>query len=526
MASDARRSERIGRALGQWVRGEVLWDEQVLNRYSTDLSIYQICPLVVVIPRDVEDVVAALHFAREEGIPLTPRGGGTSTAGSALGRGIILAFPRTGPLNRILEFDEVDGEARATVEPAVVHDDLQAFLRARGLYLPADPSSGAVCLLGGNVATKASGPHALRHGSIDRYLRHVEFVTAAGEVVDTARGETIPTRIRDGVLALRADVLADVEAVQRLEARKDMKLASGYNLFTFVRQGSAGELVAQLMVGSVGTLGVITRATLRAEPYVEGKATTLLYFRNLHEAGDAVQHIRSLGVAAIEIMNHRSIAIARERRPDLQVPDGEAHMLLVEYEGPGRADQIAAVERLLVQRAYDLALAPVTVEGEEEQALVWKVRKSLLPVVRNYRPDRKALSLVNDVGVDAVHLADLILDVEAIFARHNLVAAIYGHAGSGNLHLRPLFDPGDPDLPALLTRVADEVYEAVFRYDGTITAEHGMGRVRTPYLEREWGAAMMGFMRRVKETFDPDDLLNPDVMFSSRALTDDLRPTF
>jgi FAD/FMN-containing dehydrogenase len=165
-----------------------------------------------------------------------------------------------------------------------------------------------------------------------------------------------------------------------------------------------------------------------------------------------------------------------------------------------------------------------TVEGEEEQGRLWQVRKALLPTIRGYRRDRKPLSIVNDVGVDAAHLADLIRDVEAIFDRLGLVVAIYGHAGSGNLHLRPLFDPQDPDLPALLRRVADEVYEAVFRYDGTITAEHGMGRLRTPYLAREWGESLIGAMRRVKETFDPDDLLNPDVMFSTRALTDDMKP--
>ena len=132
--------------------------------------------------------------------------------------------------------------------------------------------------------------------------------------------------------------------------------------------------------------------------------------------------------------------------------------------------------------------------------------------------------LLAELRVDVAHLADFILDVEAIFARHDLVAGIYGHAGSGNLHLRPLFDITDLGLPGLLARVADEVYVAVFRYDGTITAEHGMGRLRVPYLAREWGETIIGYMRRVKEVFDPDDLLNPEVMFSDRALTDDLKP--
>lgn len=515
---------RIGRALRQRVQGQVDWDERTLRRYATDMSIYRVQPLAVVVPRDVQDVVAAVRFAAEAQLPLTPRGGGSNTAGSALGQGILLAFPRNGPLNRVRDFITVDEEPRVTVEPGLLHDDLQEFLRERGLYLPADPSSGAMCVLGGNVATKASGPHALRHGSIDRYLRHVQFVTPQGEVVDTAHEETIPARIRSGLQELRAELLADAAAVQRLETRRDLKTASGYNLFTFLRDETVGQRVAQLMAGSVGTLGVITQATLRAEPYVEERATTLLYFRSLDNAGEAVQHIRELDVAAIEIIDHHSLVIARERRPDLDIPPGEAHMLLVEYEGPQRMDLVAQVEQLLRREGYELARDPVTVVEEEEQAWLWKVRKSLLPTVRGYRSDRKPLSLVNDVGVPVEHLPAFIRDAEALFDRHNLVAAIYGHAGSGNLHLRPLFDVGDPDLPELLTRIADEVYETVLRYGGTITAEHGMGRVRAPYLEREWGATLTGFMRRVKELLDPHERLNPGVMFGDRPLTADLQP--
>jgi FAD/FMN-containing dehydrogenase len=528
----------IAGALQQVVRGSVRADERTLTRYATDQSIYRVRPQVVVYPRDLEDVVATVRYAHQYGLPLTPRGAGSGTAGAALGRGILLAFrPRpggglNGAMDRILDLSDVDGEPRVTVEPGLLHDDLQGHLRNSGLYLPADPSSGAICALGGNIATKASGPHALKHGSIDRYLRHVQFVTADGTVVDTADPASIPAHIRHGVTLLRDNILSDDEAVRRLETRADRKLASGYNLFTFVRDQESstpgidtptiGAWVAQLLVGSVGTLGVVTRATLSAEPYVESRATTSLYFRHLHEAGDAVQHIRALGVAAIEIMNHDTIAMVVQRGRRLDVPQDRAHLLLVEYEGPERYDQIECMSRLIRENGYELAAKPVTVEDREEQARLWKVRKAVLPTIRNFDADRVALSVVNDVGVPVAHLAEAIHDLEGIFRRLGLIAAMYGHAGSGNLHLRPLFDRHDPNLPALLARVADEVYETVLRYDGTITAEHGMGRLRAPYLAREWGAAMIGYMRRVKEIFDPDDLLNPDVMFSERALTDDL----
>jgi len=177
-------SDILTKALRQRVQGEVLADEKTLSRHATDMSMYRIQPLAVVLPENAHDVVATIRFAAQEGIPVTCRGGGSSTAGSALGRGIILSFQRRGPMSRILDFSEVDGEPRVRVEPALVHDDLQTFLRERGLYLPSDPSSGAISVLGGNVATKASGPHALRHGSIDRYLRHLQFITARGELVD------------------------------------------------------------------------------------------------------------------------------------------------------------------------------------------------------------------------------------------------------------------------------------------------------------------------------------------------------
>jgi FAD/FMN-containing dehydrogenase len=343
-------------------------------------------------------------------------------------------------------------------------------------------------------------------------------------VVDTADEASIPAPIAEGVLTVRDAVLANDKAMRRLDRRKEIKLASGYNLFTFLRHRTLGEMVAQLLVGSVGTLGVITQATLRAEPYVEGRATTLLYFRDLAQAGEAVLHIRDLDVAAIEIVNHTSLTIVKERRPELQLPDGEAHMLLIEYEGPARYEQIARVEQLVRTNGYDMAGAVITVDDKEERDRLWQVRKALLPTVRAYRRDLKALSVVNDVGVDVIHLADLIRDVEAVFARLGLVAAIYGHAGSGNLHLRPLFEVEGPDLRELVMRVADEVYEVVLGYEGTITAEHGMGRLRAPYLAREWGPTMTGYMRQVKEAFDPKGVLNPEVMFSDRALTDDMKP--
>jgi len=239
------------------------------------------------------------------------------------------------------------------------------------------------------------------------------------------------------------------------------------------------------------------------------------------------KYILELDVATIEIISRGSIQLARERRKDaFDTIAGNGHLLLIELEGENRFHQAEAVKTIIARHGFQLETPPQTAIAPEEQAALWKHRKQLLPAVLNYRPHLKALSVVNDVGVAIDRLPDFILAIEAIFKRHQLHGAIYGHAGSGNLHLRPLFDTTRPDLGTFIRQVADEVYSAVREHDGTITAEHGMGRLRAPYLTAEWGEVMVGYMKRLKHIFDPGDRLNPDVIFSQKAITDHMKPLF
>lgn len=514
--------ENVIKELKGFVSGAVFTEERDLKRFARDQSVYYMPPGAVVVPADREDITKTLELAGDAGVPVTARGGGSGTAGAALGQGIVIAFHRKGPLNRILAFDDTGGSPEIRVEAGVMHSRVQAVLREKGLFLPADPSSGEISMMGGNIATKASGPHELHHGSIDRYLKHLCFIDESGQWVDTADESTIPTRIREGVSNLRQRIRADKKSMERLSGRAHRKIASGYNLFAMAGEGTRtlGELVAQLLVGSVGTLGVITGATLTAEPYIQGKITMAIPFRDLHEAGDAVHHIVETGAAAIEIISSNTLAMVRDRRRQaFEVLDFTGHLLLVELEGEPRHEQAAAIQRVLEQKGYHLEAPPQVASDEASQAKIWKDRKQLLPAIVNYKPGYKAFSLVNDIGVDVRFLADFILDIEAIFKKHGLAGAVYGHAGSGNLHLRPLFNLDRRDLKSFIRNVADEVYDAVFKYDGTITAEHGMGRLRAPYLEAEWGATMVGYMKELKRIFDPRGLLNPGVMFAEGPLT-------
>ena len=515
---------RIKKALRN-VKGEVYTDLPTLYCYSTDASIYQVMPSAVVCPLDANDVSECAVAAAVLGLPITSRAAGTNLAGSCLGKGIILDFSKN--MNRIIgmvEENREPGELFVDVEPGVIVNDLQAYLGKRGLFLPPDPSSSEICMIGGNVGTKASGARSVKYGTIDDYVASVEFVSASGEIIDTAVSETIPSRISAGLLALRNQILADHDVIRRMDLRKEIKTASGYNIRALLDYESIGEMIAHLMSSSVGTLGIFTKIRLKVLPIVAGKSISAIYFRSLYDAGDAVQHINELGPAKVEMMDSTSLSIVRSEYPDMGIPaDAGVSALFVEFEGDDRRSRIRDLEKLIDDR-YDIC-GEVASEAEDAlmQENVWAVRKALVPILTNYDPDTKPDAFIDDVAVRISDLAPLIVDLHKIFDEYDIVSAIYGHAGSGNLHIRPMLNLNDPKNIDLLPGLVDRVYDAVFKYNGTMTGEHGMGRLRTMFLEKEWGKSIYDYMRQIKEIFDPQDLLNPDVMFSDREIADDIK---
>jgi len=520
------RSKRISISskLQEMLTGEVLSDEKTLTKFSRDYSIYEVRPLMVAVPADLEDLRKIIGFASEEGLTVTPRGGGSGTAGSALGNGIVVALPRGGFWSEITDFSITDGVPYVSAGASVFHNDLQKHLRAKGYFLPADVSSAKISQIGGNISTKASGPHALKYGSIDRFLAHLEFFTAQGELINTADEATIPARIKDQLEKLTRRIREDENASKLLEARANMKTASGYNMFAFLKEYPIGKLLTQLLAGSVGTLGFISKATLRGEVYEPERATMLVYFGDLAEAGRAVCAIRDEKVAAIEIMNKETIRIIREKSGLRKELAPDEHVLFIEFEGHGCLAQLENVKKILQRGGFRTGQEPVIATSPEEIAKLWDLRKRILPLISNPAPGIKALSVVNDVGVDPVHLAECIADLQGIFKKHEIEAVIYGHAGNGNLHLRPFFDLNKPGLKGRIKRLADDVYDVILRYGGTITAEHGMGRLRAPYLKREWGERMYCYMKEIKTIFDPEGIFNPGAMFSEGDITDSVRP--
>ncbi len=506
------------------IRGKVISEDKALQQFSRDQSIYEIVPIAVVLPEDIADVQKMISFAKQEGLPITPRGGGSGTAGSALGPGIVIALPDNEFWGQIAGFSVTNGKASISAGSGARHNRIQTFLREHGYFLPADVTSADISCIGGNIATRASGPHSLKYGSISRFLEKVEFITAEGEVVDTSVETTIPERFKSGLDDLARRIRSDNSARKALGRRKGLKTSSGYDLSVFLPNLSTGQRTVRLLSGSVGTLGLITRVTLSGEIYAQGRAALLLYFDSLIDTVKAVSVLREFDMAAIELISRQTLRIIREHTALEKSFDADAHVLIAEITGPERQEKIETVATVLPRSGCRMSAPPYVATSEGDLNKIWDLRKQILWLIQHPKPGLRSLAVVNDVGVPPDGLAEFATEVENIFAEHGITGLIYGHAGEGNLHLRPLFDIAMPDLPGRIRRLADDVYNAVFRHNGTITSEHGMGRLRAPYLKREWGETLYNYMKEVKAIFDPKDIFNPGAMFGNAPITDHMRP--
>ncbi|MFX1518817.1 MAG: FAD-binding oxidoreductase [Promethearchaeota archaeon] len=516
-------SEVIGKAIEQAIQGDVQWDEETLEAYSTNQSMYRVKPMLVTFPKDETDVIKIVRIATAYNCSVTPRSGGTSLAGASLNKGIIIDFKKY--MNQILDFVEDDGHHYVICQPGINHKELQDFIKEKGYFLPPDPSSAPICCIGGNVASKSSGAHSVRYGTFDNYVEVLEFITVNGKLVSTSKEETIPEGIKNGLLELRKKVSNDDETLKFFKRREGVKTSSGYNLPALIQHELIGDILAHILVGSVGTLGIFTKIKLKVERILEGVATSLIYFTKLDEAMDSVKGIKDIGAAAIELLNYESLKLVRQEKPELGIPEEEVHMLLIEFQGSERFDQIKKLEKMISNKEYNIYNGVITETDEEKQHKLWAVRHAILPTLMKFTKgtDLKAHALIEDVGLKIQYLAPFIRDATKIFQKYNLIVGMYGHVGTGTIHLRPLINLKDPKHLEIIPHLVDEVYDLLFKYGGTITSEHGMGRNRTMYLEKEYGSTIYNYMKDVKAIFDPKNLLNPKMMICEDCkITDNL----
>ena len=494
------------------VRGEVLFDAASRGRYSTDASIYQIEPVGVVVPRTEEDALAAFHIAIDEGVPVLPRGGGTSQCGQTVGAALVIDHSRH--LNQVLAFDK---DARTvTVQPGVVLDQLNAFLRPHGLWYPVDVSTSAQATLGGMAGNNSCGSRSIRYGNMVHNVGAIDAVMADGAeyafgaVPDDVSKLAGPSGYVELVKKIRAIAAREAEEIEH-RVPKLLRRVGGYNLDMLLPSPFN---MAHLLVGSEGTLAWSRRLQLNLSPLPKHKTLGICHFQTFYRSMEAPQHIVKLGPAAVELVDRTMIGLARgnpafRATVDQCVKGDPDAILLVEFAGDERDEQLRRLKQL-VELMGDLGLPGSVVEVTDPalQRDFWEVRKAGLNIMMSMKGDGKPVSFIEDCAVPLEHLAEYTDQLTRVFEKHGTKGTWYAHASVGCLHVRPVLDMRREGAKQMRA-IAEEAAELVRRYKGSYSGEHGDGLVRSEWIAPFFGPKLTRAFEEIKDIFDPNGLLNP-----------------
>ena len=486
-------------------RGEVLGDEARCTPFGEASGIFRALPDAVAVPADAEDVAALVAWASSTRTALVPRGAGTGMPGGNVGRGV--AVDLVSGFRAILSVDE--DARRARILPGCTLAELNAAAAPHGLHFPVDPSSAARATLGGMIANNSGGVHTVKHGSTRRWVHALEVVLADGTRAHVERGAP-PEHPR-----LR-EILAQVDATiephrAAIEARwpRVRKNSSGYALREYLESGDA----VDLLVGSEGTLVLLTAAEVRLEPIAAARGLALLEFTDLSAAAAAVQRILALEPAGCEMIDRTFIDLVRGGGEDPGYPlrPGLEAILFVEMEGASVDEVTASLDRVREALSGVADRISIAIDPDEQERF-WHVRHAASPLIAKLAGGRISMQFIEDGVVPVDRLADYVHLLRRVLAANDLPAVIFGHAGDGNLHVNPLVDVGAPGWKARVEAIVYEVAEGVAALGGTMAGEHGDGRLRAPLIEIIWGAENVECFRAVKRAFDPLGILNPGVI--------------
>lgn len=521
----------LQRELEAAVDGEVRFDPVSRALYSTDASVYQIEPLGVVVPRSAEGVVQAVNIAARHGVPITPRGGGTSQAGQAIGAGLVLDTSKH--LNRILEINADEKWAR--VQPGVVLDDLNAALRPFNLRFAPDVSSASRATVGGMMANNSSGARSVLYGKTIDHVREQHVVLADGqlahlrplsapELVQARQGDSIAARAYRAVPELGRRHAVEIDR----RFPKVLRRVGGYNLDQFVTADRPVDLT-RIMIGSEGTLGFIVEAMVGLVPLPASTAVLTVEFDELLDALGATPLILKHGPSAVEVMDDFILrhaeghAVLDAQRRSMIDRDGSA-LLCVEFYGDhpdDLLDRMTAVERDLKGAGISCRCRQIVDPAAQQR--IWSFREAALGLSTAMKSDGKAISFVEDTAVAPERLRDYIDRFVRIVQRHDTVAGVYAHASVGCLHVRPVVNLKTAQGVATFAAIANEVADLVLEFGGALSGEHGDGLVRGAFNERMFGTELYQAFREVKRTFDPNGLFNPGRITDTPAITSHLR---
>jgi FAD/FMN-containing dehydrogenase len=514
---------KVAHYLQEHLTGEVVSSAGARRFFSTDGSVLAITPNLVVYPRNENDVRKTARFTwqlaeRGRVIALTPRGLGTSTSGAALGEGIILSFPAH--MHKILELDNKSGDV--TVEPGITYGKLQQTLHTHDRFLPPYPPSLEYSTIGGAVGDNTSGEKSVKYGDTRAYVHGLRVVVANGELLQTGRMNKRELNKKLGLATFEGEIYRAIDAL--LEENHEFiqnsgsavtKNTAGYELSDVRRKDGSFDLTP-LLVGSQGTLGIITEVTLGTEPYNPTTSLITASFESVSKAQKAIVGLRELPEmpSAIEMVDSHFLEMVESSNPNqlknLVSKPFPKVMLFVEFDSPSERSQKRLIKK--AQKLLDKLDATCQVGmTPEEQEKFWRIRYATSTVVGYDEGNTKAVPVIDDGIVPPEHFQEYLEGLYAIFEHAHLQPAVWGHAGDGHLHVQPLLDLSQVGDRQKVFRLMEEHYELITKLKGSIAGSRGDGRVRAPYTIKQYDPKMYEFFQKVKQIFDPYGTMNPGV---------------
>ena len=512
----------LERKLKADITGDVMFDRFSRGRYATDASHYQMMPLGVVAPRTVDEAERVLTLAREEGVSVLPRGGGTSQSGQTVNASLVIDCSKH--LTQMYELDI--GERRCTVEPGIVLDDLNRKLKPFGLWFPIDVSTASRATIGGMTANNSCGGRSLRYGTMRDNVLSIDAILADGQKAHFGPVSAgLSNLSANSPLRPLARNLLDIglREADEIERRfpKVQRRVGGYNLDSFAPNAPKHNL-AHILLGSEGTLAFSTRIELKLSPVLGRRAVGACHFGSFYEAMNAAQHLVKLKPIAVELVDRTMLELASEIamfRPTLKafVHSEPEAILLVEFDD-GEAEnrrRLKALEAMMGDLGFGFDKAGAKWGGVVEvldpilQAAIADVRTSGLNIMMSMKDEGKPISFVEDCAVPLVNLAEYTSRLTEVFQKHGTRGTWYAHASVGCLHVRPVLNLRQEKDVKAMRAIAEEAFDMVRVYKGSHSGEHGDGLVRSEFHEKMFGKELVKAFEEVKDTFDPNGFLNP-----------------
>ena len=489
------------------IHGIYRTDARARAAYAEGAGIYRIIPQAVCLPAHVADLTRVVCWAADHQVSLIPRGAGSAMGGGNVGPGVLLDLTRMADPR--LDIDAPN--RRAVTSAAVTLASLNTASSRHGLRLPPDPSSGRWATLGGMVATNAAGARSVRYGSVRSWVEGLTMVTADGELLRLRRGQA-PDPSASAVRRFAQSAAPQIQAAaSEIRARfpATRKNSSGYALDAYL---SSGDLL-DLVIGSEGTLGVVTEIEWRLDPIPSHRAAVRVALRSLDLLSDAVEAMLTVQPSAIELLDRSFldlVATDAVAGTGFRFPSVEA-VLLVEVERDD-AESLRDTLETITARVRPVAYSVDTAFSETAAERLWAIRHAASPILAALPQSRRSLQVIEDACVPVARMGEYIRLVRQSASVRNIPVVMFGHAGDGHLHVNLLPDVHQPGWEPAVASLLDEVTSAVAALGGTTSGEHGDGRLRASSLSRMYGPEIVALFRRIKEAFDPRGVFNPGVI--------------